>query len=71
MKEDKLTVVILPDGRIRMEADKISQANHGSAESFVRDVARLAGGQTSRKSKHKHGRTSHTHSHGEDEHEHH
>lgn len=68
MKTDVLNIEILPDGTIKIDADKISMPNHASAEAFVKDAARLAGGSTS--TTHKHGKHAHTHSH-EGEHEHH
>lgn len=68
MKTDEIRITVLADGTIKMDADKISMPSHQSAEAFVREVSRLAGGTTSRKSKHRHGSTSHTHHEGEHEH---
>ena len=62
---DKMEIQILEDGTIKISADKISQASHASAEAFLREVARLGGGQTVRTRK----AHAHTHSH-EEEHEH-
>lgn len=70
---DKIKITILEDGTIKTETDSVSMPNHGNAESFLRDMFKLAGGNITRKAKnalHKllHG---HTHEHGHDEHEHH
>ena len=63
---DKITVEILADGTIKTSTDKISMANHGNAESFIREMFRLAGGSITRKLKH-----AIAHLHGHDhEHEH-
>ena len=69
-KDDKIKISVLADGTIKLETDKVSMPNHASAEQFVRETARLAGGTTNVKGKHKHGHTSHTHDHGEEEHDH-
>lgn len=69
MKTDTLEIEILADGTIKVSADKVSLPNHSSAEQFVREVAREAGGTTTRKSKHRHGTHGH-HTH-EGEHESH
>lgn len=45
---DVLRITVLEDGTIRTEADEISPANHQSAEAFLRDMARLTGGETQR-----------------------
>ena len=66
---DKVTITILDDGTIKLETDKVSMPNHQNAESFLRDVGRLAGGKVERK--HKHGAVWHQHSHEHEQHEHH
>lgn len=43
-KEDRMTITILPDGTIKTIVDGISGANHASADAFVGEVDRLAGG---------------------------
>jgi hypothetical protein len=48
MTADKLTLEILPDGTIKSTADGVSAANHDNAESFLRNVATLAGGKVTR-----------------------
>lgn len=48
MNSDKLTIEILPDGTLKTSADSISGANHDNAENFLRNVATLAGGTSTR-----------------------
>jgi hypothetical protein len=69
---DKMEIEIMPDGMIKVSTDAVSAANHMSAEQFLREVARLTGGTTTRTRRgHSHGHA-HDHSHGEDHgHEHH
>lgn len=43
---DQVAITILEDGTIKMETDKISGPNHLSAENFLREVSKLAGGET-------------------------
>ena len=45
---DTLKITILADGTIRTESDQISQANHASAEEFLRQVRTLTGGASHR-----------------------
>jgi hypothetical protein len=52
MDKDKMTITILDDGTIKIETDRISQANHMTAEAFMRFVAQAAGGRQDRKAKH-------------------
>lgn len=71
MKKDEINIEILPDGLIKTTTDKIGQANHSNAESFLREMARLAGGVTATK-KNPHAHDQHHH-HGHDhdhDHEH-
>jgi hypothetical protein len=69
MAADILKITILDDGTIKTETDPISAANHSSAEAFLSDVTKLAGGPVERKRKaghhhhHHHGTTTHTHEH--------
>ena len=60
MREDVIKVQILEDGRIRVETDPISAANHGTAEQLLKMIAADAGGPTTRERKphkHHHGHT--------------
>lgn len=71
MKNDEIRIEIMEDGRIKMDSDRISQPSHASAEAFVREVSRLAGGKTERKAKTKHSHGHHgAHSHEDEHHEH-
>lgn len=45
---DKLRIEILDDGTIRTTTDNVSAANHANAEAFLRYLAELAGGSTTR-----------------------
>ena len=58
---DSMQIEILADGTMKVTTDKVSMANHMSAEKFMKGVAEMLGG-TVTKLKRK-GRTSHTHSH--------
>lgn len=49
---DQIKVQILADGTIRTETDRISAASHLSAETFMRESAKLAGGKIEIKLKH-------------------
>jgi hypothetical protein len=48
MNSDKLTIEILPDGTLKTTSDSISGANHDNAENFLRNIATLAGGKSTR-----------------------
>lgn len=50
---DSMNITILDDGSIKVETDKISQANHMTAEAFMRHIATACGGEQTRR--HKHG----------------
>jgi hypothetical protein len=50
---DSMNITILDDGTIKVETDKISQANHMTAEAFLRNMSNACGGKQERK--HKHG----------------
>jgi len=67
---DEMTITILKDGTIKTVADAISPANHDNAESFIKGMARLAGGETVRapRTDVKH---SHTHDDVSEGHHHH
>lgn len=75
MKQDRMIVTIKEDGSIITETDQVSLPNHSLAENFLSQMARLAGGITTRKArvkgiihtllhgKHEHTHGDHTHSH--------
>lgn len=69
MKSDTIKITILDDGALKMETDSVSAPNHGNAEIFLKEIARLAGGTSEVKRKGKHSHT-HTHQHGEADHTH-
>lgn len=66
---DKMTIEILRDGTIKTTTDEVSPANHDNAEQFLRDIAKLAGGETTREARS--DRAHHHHHHHEGEHQHH
>jgi hypothetical protein len=41
---DEIEITILDDGTIKVTTNKVSAANHASADAFLREMARLAGG---------------------------
>jgi len=49
MQIDKLTIEILEDSTIKTTSDEVSAANHDNAEQFLRAMAHLAGGETTRR----------------------
>lgn len=61
---DRIDITILEDGTIKSSADKISAPNHSSAEAFLAQVAKLAGG-TSKRVRKGAAQQAHTHQHGE------
>lgn len=64
---DNIIITILEDGTIRTETDRVSLANHQSAENFINEMERMAGGKRTVKSK-----GGHTHTHqGQTIHHHH
>ena len=67
MPIDKLTIEILADGTLKTTSDAISSANHDNAENFIRNVATLAGGDTSRSIRE--DLPKHVHRHSIEEHE--
>jgi hypothetical protein len=64
---DVLNITILSDGTIKSETvGHVSAPNHQSAEAFLKEVSRLAGGEVTRQKRgHTHG---HQHQHGGHEH---
>lgn len=65
---DEIKITILQDGTIKSETSRISAANHLSAEAFMRESAKLAGGKV--ETKHKHGTLGLHHHHHGHEHDH-
>ena len=67
---DEMKIEILKDGTIKTTTDAVSAANHDDAEEFLKAMATLAGGKTTRVERddvnhnevHHHG--DHVHSHG-------
>lgn len=59
MSDDVIEIEILPDGTIRTSTDLISAVNHRSADQFLTDMQRDAGGTTDTKKK----RVTHSHAH--------
>jgi hypothetical protein len=51
---DLIKITILPDGTIKVSTDEISPDNHASAAAFLREMSRLAGGDTTIEAKHGH-----------------
>jgi hypothetical protein len=51
MQLDQFTIEILGDGTIKTTTDAVSAANHDNAEQFLRAMARLAGGETTREAR--------------------
>jgi len=66
---DEFQIEVLEDGTIKSSTDKISGPNHSSAENFLREMARMAGGTTTRTKK-PNAKHEHSHGHGEHEHQH-
>ena len=59
---DNIQIEILEDGTLKVTSDPISAPNHANAEEFLRYMAQLAGGETSRAR-----RTDAHHTHGQDQ----
>ena len=51
---DEMKITILEDGTIKCETDKVSQANHSTAEALLRNLQSASGGGTQTR-KHKAG----------------
>lgn len=60
MTQDVLTFTILDDGTVRTETDKVSGANHASADALLKGIQTLLGGATDVKRKVAHA---HVHAH--------
>jgi hypothetical protein len=65
---DEIKIEILEDGTIRVETDAVSPANHVNAEAFVKFLADLAGGKSTRTRRGHHHGHGHTHTHEEETH---
>jgi len=48
---DEMKITILDDGTLKIETDHISQANHMTAEAFMRHIATAGGATQTRKHK--------------------
>lgn len=68
---DKMKITILADGTIKTTSDEVSPANHSSAETFLKDMARLTGGKTTREARTDVKHKEHHHHEHEGEHHHH
>jgi hypothetical protein len=64
-----MRIEILLNGQIKTTTDAVSAPNHSSAEAFLRDVAKLAGGETTRERRKDVNPAHHHHTHDHD-HEH-
>jgi hypothetical protein len=53
-ESDLIKITILSDGTIKVSTDEISPDNHASAAAFLREMSRLAGGETTIEAKHNH-----------------
>jgi hypothetical protein len=60
---DKIIITILEDGTIKTQTDTVSAPNHQSADKFLADMARLAGGATEVVRKGKGSHHHHVHAH--------
>lgn len=66
---DRLKIEILADGTIKSTSDEVSPENHQAAEAFLRMLAGLTGGASTRKARgdaptrtaHSHGSITHSH----------
>lgn len=58
---DTIDIEILEDGTIKFTTDKVSGANHLSADEFLNEVCEAAGGK--RVTEHRHGSKAKAHRH--------
>lgn len=67
MAKDTLEIEILEDGTIKTQTDHFSAAHHQSAEEFLQEITRQAGGpmQRNRNPHKKHVGHSHVHAHNQ------
>lgn len=71
MANDTLSITILEDGTIQTSSDAVSGANHSNAEQFLRYIAQMTAGETTRQRRSDvHHTHTHSHSHGDHEHSH-
>jgi hypothetical protein len=67
---DTMEVTVTEDGRYRADVrGSVSSVNHGNADSFLGEIARVLGGVL-KIQKHAHGAHAHTHTHGGSTHSH-
>lgn len=64
MEIDKLVIEILEDGTIKTTSDEVGAANHDNAEQFLHAMAKLAGGETTRRRR-ADAKPHHAHQHAE------
>ena len=62
-KSDDIQIEIMEDGTIKSSTYPISGANHANAEQFLRLMATMAGGETTRQRKAGHHHHHHQHEH--------
>lgn len=65
MPIDTMKIEVLADGTIKTTTDAVSKANHDLAEAFLRAMAKLAGGATTREAR-KDRNPSHHHHHDQE-----
>lgn len=68
--QDVLQIEILEDGTIKTTSDAVSGANHANAEQFLKHMATLAGGETTRVKRADAHHHHHHHDHDTDHHHH-
>jgi len=68
MPADKMIIEVLADGTLKVSVDPVSTANHGNAETLLREMFKAMGGEVV--TKHKHGKRMHEHKHGQTHHQH-
>lgn len=70
MPIDTMKITVLADGTIRTVTDAVSKANHDGAEQFLRAMAKLAGGTTTREARKDRNPAHHHHHDAEGGHSH-
>lgn len=66
---DRMKIEILADGTVKSTSDEVSPENHQAAEAFLKMLAGLTGGSSTRRARgdaptwstHSHGEHTHTH----------
>ena len=61
MANDNIQIEILDDGTIKVTTDQVSGPNHANAEAFLKLMAQLGGGETTRIRRHDAQQHAHTH----------